>query len=104
MVRSLRGRRGAGAHCKRHAGRERPHDVHGERRAILSRTNRRLTPKSQLRERLSAGQVGFGIAGIKTLTAAKVGDTVTLAGHPASAPLPGFKEAKPQVFAGLYPI
>src|SRR5260363_430370 len=42
MVRSLRGRRGAGAHCQRHAGRERPHDVHGERRAILSRTNRRL--------------------------------------------------------------
>ncbi|CCD29772.1 GTP-binding protein LepA [Candidatus Glomeribacter gigasporarum BEG34] len=63
-----------------------------------------FTPKSQLRESLSAGQVGFVIAGIKTLTAAKVGDTVTLAGHPASAPLPGFKEAKPQVFAGLYPI
>jgi GTP-binding protein LepA len=48
--------------------------------------------------------VGFIIAGIKVLSAAKVGDTVTCAERPAAAPLPGFKEIKPQVFAGLYPV
>ncbi|TXI44017.1 translation elongation factor 4 [Methylophilus sp.] len=63
-----------------------------------------FTPKSLQRPQLSAGEVGFIIAGIKELAAAKVGDTVTLAGKPASAPLPGFKEVKPQVFAGLYPV
>lgn len=63
-----------------------------------------FTPKSLHRTQLSAGEVGFIIAGIKELAAAKVGDTVTLAGRPASAPLPGFKEVKPQVFAGLYPV
>jgi GTP-binding protein LepA len=63
-----------------------------------------FTPKSQSRDSLSAGEVGFVIAGIKELQAAQVGDTVTLADKPASAPLPGFKEIKPQVFAGLYPV
>ena len=63
-----------------------------------------FTPKSKNLEQLCAGQVGFIIAGIKELTAAKVGDTVTLAGKPAATPLPGFKEVKPQVFAGLYPV
>ena len=63
-----------------------------------------FTPKSKDLETLSAGQVGFIIAGIKELTAAKVGDTVTLANKPAAEPLPGFKEVKPQVFAGLYPV
>ncbi|MGG1944276.1 translation elongation factor 4 [Trinickia sp. NRRL B-1857] len=63
-----------------------------------------FTPKSKNLETLSAGQVGFIIAGIKELTAAKVGDTVTLATRPAGEPLPGFKEVKPQVFAGLYPV
>lgn len=63
-----------------------------------------FTPKSQSRESLSAGQVGFVIAGIKELKAAKVGDTVTLAGRPAAAALPGFKEVQPQVFAGLFPV
>ena len=63
-----------------------------------------FTPKSQPRTELSAGEVGFIIAGIKELAHAKVGDTVTLAGKPANAPLPGFKEVKPQVFAGLYPV
>ncbi|NOT14897.1 MAG: elongation factor 4 [Methylotenera sp.] len=63
-----------------------------------------FTPKSQQRTSLSAGEVGFVIAGIKELAAAKVGDTVTLANKPASAPLAGFKEVKPQVFAGLYPV
>ena len=63
-----------------------------------------FTPKSQGRDFLSAGEVGFIIAGIKELGAAKVGDTVTLANRPASAPLPGFKEVQPQVFAGLFPV
>jgi GTP-binding protein LepA len=68
-----------------------------------------FSPKSVDRPELSAGQVGFVIAGIKELKAAKVGDTVTHAlgqqGRvPAAQPLPGFKEVKPQVFAGLYPV
>jgi len=63
-----------------------------------------FTPKSQSRDSLSAGEVGFVIAGIKEIKAAQVGDTVTLADKPASEPLPGFKEIKPQVFAGLYPV
>jgi GTP-binding protein LepA len=63
-----------------------------------------FTPKSVQRDALSAGEVGFIITGIKELKAAKVGDTVTLAQKPAPAALPGFKEVKPQVFAGLYPV
>jgi len=63
-----------------------------------------FTPKSQSRSELLAGEVGFIIAGIKELKAAQVGDTVTLADKPATEPLPGFKEIKPQVFAGLYPV
>jgi len=68
-----------------------------------------FSPKSVDRPELSAGQVGFVIAGIKELKAAKVGDTVTHSPGqqgrvPAAAPLPGFKEVKPQVFAGLYPV
>lgn len=63
-----------------------------------------FTPKLQPRPELSAGEVGFVIAGIKELEHAKVGDTITLAGKPAAEPLPGFKEVKPQVFAGLYPV
>src|SRR5688572_15564829 len=63
-----------------------------------------FTPKSRLKESLSAGEVGFVIAGIKELKAARVGDTLTRADEPASEALPGFKEIKPQVFAGLYPV
>ncbi|MFL9710719.1 translation elongation factor 4 [Methylobacillus sp. Pita1] len=63
-----------------------------------------FTPKSRQRASLSAGEVGFIIAGIKELTSAKVGDTITLADKPASEALPGFKEVQPQVFAGLYPV
>jgi GTP-binding protein LepA len=68
-----------------------------------------FTPKALPREALQAGEVGFVIAGIKELHAAKVGDTVTLEkklpnnAGPASQALPGFKEIQPQVFAGLYP-
>jgi GTP-binding protein LepA len=63
-----------------------------------------FTPKSKSRPELRAGEVGFIISGIKELKSAKVGDTVTLADRPASEALHGFKEIKPQVFAGLYPI
>ena len=68
-----------------------------------------FTPKSESRDSLKAGEVGFVICGIKELAAAKVGDTVTLEkklpnnAGPASEALPGFKEIQPQVFAGLYP-
>ncbi len=63
-----------------------------------------FTPKSRARERLSAGEVGFIIAGIKELKDAKVGDTVTQLDRQAQEALPGFKEIQPQVFAGLYPV
>ena len=68
-----------------------------------------FTPKSENRELLRAGEVGFVICGIKELQAAKVGDTITLEkklpnnAGPATEALPGFKEIQPQVFAGLYP-
>lgn len=63
-----------------------------------------FTPKAQVRDCLKPGEVGFVVSGIKELKEARVGDTFTLAQNPAQAPLPGFKEAKPQVFAGLYPV
>jgi len=63
-----------------------------------------FTPRSAARDALAAGEVGFVIAGIKELKAAQVGDTITSATRPATTPLPGFKEVKPQVFAGLYPV
>ncbi len=63
-----------------------------------------FTPKSKQQPQLSAGEVGFIISGIKELKAARVGDTITLADRPADKPLEGFKEIKPQVFAGLYPV
>jgi GTP-binding protein LepA len=63
-----------------------------------------FTPKALPRDVLSAGQVGFVIAGIKELKDAKVGDTITHVGRACEKPLPGFKEVQPQVFAGLYPI
>jgi len=68
-----------------------------------------FTPANESRESLEAGEVGFIIAGIKELQAAKVGDTITLEKKlpnnlgPATEALPGFKEVQPQVFAGLYP-
>ncbi|HRF29042.1 MAG TPA: GTP-binding protein, partial [Azonexus sp.] len=63
-----------------------------------------FSPKSVQRSELRAGEVGFVISGIKELKAAKVGDTITTVDRKAAEPLPGFKEIKPQVFAGLYPV
>ncbi|GAB6049669.1 translation elongation factor 4 [Hydrogenophilus islandicus] len=63
-----------------------------------------FTPKAVERESLECGEVGYVIAGVKLLSEAKVGDTITSAVQPAAEPLPGFREIKPQVFAGLYPV
>lgn len=63
-----------------------------------------FTPKSKAREQLASGDVGYVISGMKDLKSASVGDTITLADRPAATPLAGFKEIKPQVFAGLYPV
>ncbi|MDR2876716.1 MAG: translation elongation factor 4, partial [Chromatiales bacterium] len=63
-----------------------------------------FTPKPLDTGVLRTGEVGFVIAGIKDIDGAPVGDTLTLADHPASEPLPGFKAVKPMVFAGLFPI
>jgi len=63
-----------------------------------------FTPKSQTRTHLGAGEVGFVVAGIKELRDARVGDTLTSLPRAADKPLAGFKEVKPQVFAGLFPV
>jgi len=64
----------------------------------------RFTPKPVVERELSAGDVGFVVAGIKEIDGAPVGDTITLENRPAAAPLPGFKQIKPRVFAGLFPV
>src|SRR5579875_1368349 len=64
----------------------------------------RFTPKSVAERELAAGDVGFLAAGIKEIDGAPVGDTITLESRPAAAPLPGFREIKPRVFAGLFPV
>jgi GTP-binding protein LepA len=63
-----------------------------------------FTPHEVAAETLGVGEVGFVVAGIKTVADMRVGDTLTDAENPASAPLAGFKELKPMVFAGLYPL
>lgn len=63
-----------------------------------------LTPRPQPVDRLSAGEVGFVVANIKTITDVRIGDTVTESSRPTPKPLPGFREIKPMVFAGLYPM
>ncbi|HET6565541.1 MAG TPA: translation elongation factor 4, partial [Xanthomonadales bacterium] len=62
-----------------------------------------FTPKQEKRERISAGEVGFLVAGIKDVHGAPVGDTITMAKDGAVKPLPGFKAMQPRVFAGLFP-
>jgi GTP-binding protein LepA len=62
-----------------------------------------FTPKREKRDSLSAGEVGFLVAGIKEVHGAPVGDTITSAQKPADKALPGFKTLKPRVFAGLFP-
>jgi GTP-binding protein LepA len=64
----------------------------------------RFTPKSLAAEALYTGEVGFVIAGIKEINGAPVGDTITLDARPSAAPLAGFKQVQPRVFAGMFPI
>jgi GTP-binding protein LepA len=64
----------------------------------------RFTPKPIAAEALYTGEVGFVVAGVKEIDGAPVGDTITLDARPCSTPLPGFKQIKPRVFAGLFPV
>ncbi|HKT71977.1 MAG TPA: translation elongation factor 4 [Steroidobacteraceae bacterium] len=64
----------------------------------------RFTPKSVVERELASGDVGFVVAGIKEIDGAPVGDTITLEARPSPGPLPGFKQIKPRVFAGLFPV
>jgi GTP-binding protein LepA len=64
----------------------------------------RFHPKSRPAESLAPGEVGFLIAGIKEIDGAPVGDTITLDSRPCAAPLEGFKQIQPRVFAGLFPV
>jgi GTP-binding protein LepA len=63
-----------------------------------------FTPQMMRIDALSAGQVGFLTAGIKRVADSRIGETITEAANPTAAPLPGFREAKPMVFSGLYPV
>ncbi len=63
-----------------------------------------LSPHMQEVESLQAGEVGYMAAGIKNVSDTKVGDTITHADRPAAQPLPGYKEVKPMVYCGLYPL
>ncbi len=64
----------------------------------------RFTPKSVAADALYTGEVGFVVAGVKEIDGAPVGDTITGEAKPCAAPLPGFKQIKPRVFAGLFPV
>ncbi len=64
----------------------------------------RFTPKSVPVKTLATGDVGFIVAGIREIDGAPVGDTITAEHRPASAMLPGFKQIKPRVFAGVFPV
>lgn len=77
--------------------------MHGSRNYLCERLGI-FTPKAKDKDCLSAGEVGYIIAGIKELDTARVGDTITLVEKPALTALTGFKQSKPQVYAGLYPV
>jgi GTP-binding protein LepA len=64
----------------------------------------RFTPKPLVQQDLATGDVGFVVAGIREIDGAPVGDTITLENRPTETPLPGFKQIKPRVFAGVFPI
>ena len=63
-----------------------------------------FTPKREQRDELATGQVGYLICGIKDISSAKVGDTLTMVDKPAETPLGGFQEVNPNVFAGIFPV
>ena len=88
---------------RRHQARdEDPAD--GQGAGIHRRPGRRVLAEAEPVDQLSVGEVGFIFAGIKTVTDAQIGDTITEAARPTLEPFPGFKESKPMVFAGLYPV
>src|SRR5206468_12889760 len=79
-------------------------------RAMQARTEAEIddigffTPQMTSADALRAGEVGFLITGIKDVTRLRVGDTLTTRANAASEPLPGYREVKPMVFCGLFPI
>ena len=99
--------RGVIVHCRLFSGRMRPGD---EIRFMHSGAEYKVedTGRFQLQlvstPELSAGDVGYFIAGIKTISDIRVGDTVTLCSNPAAEPMAGFKEVKPVVFSSIYPV
>src|SRR5207247_5101984 len=62
-----------------------------------------FSPTMQAAETLGAGEVGYIVTGLKDVAKLRVGDTLTAQARPAAEPLPGYKDVKPMVFAGLYP-
>ncbi|HPQ45387.1 MAG TPA: translation elongation factor 4 [Syntrophales bacterium] len=99
--------RGTIIHCRIIDGTVRSGDtirlMHGETTHRVEEVGVFLLPR-QKRDSLSAGNVGYIIAGIKTVSDVQIGDTITSEKRPRSKPLPGFKESKPVVFASIYPI
>ena len=99
--------RGTVVSCRVFEGRVKPGDIirlmyNGTVHKVEETGVFRLTREP--RKELSAGMVGYLIAGIKTVSDTRIGDTITLEARPAAAPLPGFKEVKPVVFASIYPV
>ena len=99
--------RGTVVSCRIFEGQVKPGDIirlmyHGTVHKVEETGVFRLTREP--RKELSAGMVGYLIAGIKTVSDTRIGDTVTLEARPAATPLPGFKEVKPVVFASIYPV
>ena len=99
--------RGTVVSCRVFEGRVKPGDIirlmyHGTMHKVEETGVFRLTREP--RKELSAGMVGYLIAGIKTVSDTRIGDTITQEARPAAGPLPGFKEVKPVVFASIYPV
>ncbi len=99
--------RGTVVSCRVFDGQVKPGDIirlmyHGTVHKVEETGVFRLTREP--RKELSAGMVGYLIAGIKTVSDTRIGDTITLEARPAAGPLPGFKEVKPVVFASIYPV
>jgi len=88
--------RGTVVSCRIFSGKVRP----GDTIRLMSSGALSKEPKKSL----SAGEVGYILAGIKTVSVIKIGDTITLDSNPAASPLPGFKEVKPVVFSSIYPV
>jgi len=99
--------RGTIIHCRVFEGTIRAGDIirlmHDETTHRVEEVGAFLLPR-QKKDSLSAGDVGYIIAGIKTVSDVQIGDTITLDKRPRKEPLPGFKESKPVVFASIYPI